>query len=214
MRHDMANLLVERGHASKAWSQDRPKGWAAQCRFRHDEDEPLESWRPPIRRPSFSENLNPLRRFLAKQVGRRWDTVYSEIRAQVDADNAVQYHILQHLYDDLAVDVRERDGELWHHGRGGPELLTGSGPRWWRWRPTLYVCPRSGLIKRVKRRTHRETPPPQECLPGSEANQDYRRIAGQWYEVWWAREPQTGNLIVDHKRQLSWKELRRLGLRD
>ena len=130
MRPDMAHLLVERGHAGTGYTRYQPKGWAGRCRFLHGEDEPLEAWLPPVRRPEFSENLSPMRRFLAKQVGRSWDTVYAEIRAWVDADNAVQYHILQHLYDDLAVNVWEQDGELWHHGRGGPELLTGSGPRW------------------------------------------------------------------------------------
>lgn len=214
MRPDMAHLLVERGHAGTGWAQYQPKGWAAHCRFRNSEDEPLEGWRPPIRRPWFSENLNPLRRFLAKQVGRPWDAVYAEIRAHVDADNAVQYHILQHLYDDLAVNVWERDGELWHHGRGGPELLNGSGPRWWRWRPALYVCPRTGLIKRVKRRMQLEVPVPRERLPGSGADHDHRRIAGQWYEVWWTRDQQTGKPVIERKRQLGWKELRDLGLRD
>jgi hypothetical protein len=43
------------------------------------------------------ENLAPLRRFLASRVGRRWDDVYSEVRAAIRADSAAQLHVLQHL---------------------------------------------------------------------------------------------------------------------
>ena len=95
MRPDMHHLLVERGHAGTGYTRHQPKGWEAQCRFRNEDDEQLESFREPVRHPWFSENLRPLYRFLDAQVGRPWDKVYSEIRAHVNADTAVQYHILR-----------------------------------------------------------------------------------------------------------------------
>ena len=97
MRPDMQHLLVERGHAGTGYTRHQPKGWSARCRFRTEDDDQRESFINPWRRPQFSENLAPLRRYLAAQVGRPWAKVYSEIRSHVDADSAVQYHILQHL---------------------------------------------------------------------------------------------------------------------
>lgn len=207
MRPDMHNLLVERGHAGRAWSHG--KGWSARCRLRHAADEDGDGWLPVRRHPWFSENLAPLRRYLDAQVGRPWDTVYSEIRQRIDTGNAVQYHILQHLYDRLAVAVRiADDGSLWHAGRWGrPQRLEA------RWGPDLYVCPRTGLLRRVRRRQRQELPPPVDHLPGSGPNHDHRLIAGQWYEAWWGTDPATGARIILRKRQLSRRELRDLGLR-
>ena len=213
MRPDMHHLLVERGHAGTGYTRHQPKGWAAQCRFRNDEDEQFESFREPIRRPWFSENLRPLYRFLDAQVGRPWDKVYSEIRAHVNADTAVQYHILQHLYDRIAVKVRVReDGSLWHQPEWGhTEPLEASR------RLRLYVCPHTGLIRRIKRR--RESPTIEKApdhLPATSDDHEYRDLAGQWYEVWWSTINQDGTCVraIVRKRQLGYKELRKLGLRD
>lgn len=207
MRPDMHHLLVERGHSGRAWSTG--KGWSARCRFRHREDEDGDGWMPPRWRPDFSENLAPLRRYLAAQVGRPWDLVYAEIRRHVDAGSAVQYHILQHLYDRLAVHVSiAADGVLWYTGRWGRML-----PITDRWGPDLYVCPRTGILHRVRRRQRPEPAKPVERLPGPEPDHDYRLLAGQWYEVWWVVDPPTGEHVIARKRQLGRRELRDLGLR-
>lgn len=207
MRPDMHNLLVERGHSGRAWSHN--KGWSARCRLRHATDEDGDGWLPIRRRPQFSENLAPLRRYLDAQVGRPWDLVYSEIRQRIDTGNAVQYHILQHLYDRLAVQVREdADGSLWHTGRWGRPTRLGV-----RWGPKLYVCPRSGILRRVRRSRRPPSSPPVDHLPGSGPDHDHRLIAGQWYEAWWGVDPATRVRIIVRKRQLSRRELRDLGLR-
>jgi hypothetical protein len=47
----------------------------------------------------LNENLSPLYRYLRKQIGRPWNTVYSDIRQMMGKNpNAVKGHILQHLY--------------------------------------------------------------------------------------------------------------------
>ncbi len=212
MRPDMSKLLVERGHAGTSWSRRAQSGRPQQVRFRNPEDDQLESWVPPRHQPQFSENLNPLRRYLSAQVGRPWDKVYAEIRSRIDTSNAVQYHILQHLYDRLAVKVWEDDqGRLCHQPRyGHPEPLSA------RWsRIQLYVCPRSGLLRRVKRRTRAEPVAAPTSLPASGPEHDYQLLAGQWYEAWWGRCPlQPCKRIILRKRQLARRELRDLGLRD
>lgn len=207
MRPDMHHLLVERGHSGRAWSTG--KGWRARARFRHADPEDGDGWLPPRHRPNFSENLAPLRRYLAAQVGRPWDLVHSKIRARIDAGSAVQYHILQHLYDDLAVRVREdENGVLHFFGRWGREQRLDD-----RWGPSLYVCPRSGLVRRVRRSRKAEVVPQVDRLPGDADDQDHRRIAGQWYAVTWAPDPLTGQPTIIHKRQLNRRQLRDLGLR-
>ena len=83
---------------------------------------------------------------------------------------------------------READGTLWHRPRWGHlrPLSAGGGP--------LYVCPDTGLIR----------------------DHEYRKLAGQWYEVWWGTVNQDGTMVrtIIRKRQLGYKELRSLGLRD
>ena len=210
MRPDMPQLLVERGHAHRAWSTS--KGWRSRGRLRHAIAEDGDGWLPPRHRPSFSENLAPLRRYLRAQVDRPWNLVYAEIRSRIDTGNAVQYHILQHLYDHLAVTVTiAEDGSLWHADRWGrPSRLDA------RWGPELYVCPRTGLLRRSRRhRRHQAAEPaaPRDHLPGPEPDHDYRLLAGQWYEVWWGADPATGARQIVRKRQLGRRELRDLGLR-
>ncbi len=214
MRPDMHHLLVERGHAGRSWSYKRPKGWRARCRFRNEEDEQRESAVPPRHWPQFSENLSPLYRFLDAQVGRPWDSVYSEIRAHVNADTAVQYHILQHLYDRLVVNVWEdEDGRPWFRSRFGRLERLDVGGR----RPVLYVCPRTGLIRRTRQRLNQDRPQdPPDSLPATGPDHEYRQLGAQWYEVWWGTINQDGTWVraIVRKRQLGYKELRDLGLRD
>lgn len=213
MRSDMHHLLVERGHVHARWVNRMAKSWGSRCRFRNDEDEQRESLLPLKWRPVFSENLSPLYRFLEAQVGRPWDKVYAEVREHVDADSAVQYHILQHLYDRIAVSVwREDDGVLWFQSRWGR-----SRPLSESWGIRLYVCPDSGLIRRVKRRRDQVEPEkPPDHLAASGPDHEYRQLAGQWYEVWWSTINQDGTWVraIVQKRQLGYKELRKLGLRD
>ena len=82
----------------------------------------------------------PLRRYLESQVGRPWDNVYSEIRANLDARKATGLHILQHL--DGYVDrncIQE-----------GTAILARRGGMLMRVRD-LYVHPGSGLLRKAKR---------------------------------------------------------------
>jgi hypothetical protein len=45
----------------------------------------------------LNENLQPLRRYLRRQVGRPWNKVHSEISEHLNSNTAVQKHILDHL---------------------------------------------------------------------------------------------------------------------
>lgn len=113
MREDMDKLLVERprrGHSEP--NLDVQRGRAYTTRYRKD----LEALDDLPKKDSmkrfdwgwgkeFNENLNPLRRFLKSNVGRKWDDVYSELREHVNPGSTVQNHIMQHLWQYVQKDV-------------------------------------------------------------------------------------------------------------
>jgi len=205
----MHHLLVERGHAGRS-RRLRHDGRAKRVSPRYARDEDGDWYVQPRHQPSFSENLAPLRRYLAAQVGRPWDKVYSEIRARINTGNAVQFHILQHLFDDIAVHVGEdADGLTFTNDNG---RIIAANDRWCRYR--LYVCPRTGLIRKAPRHDPRKKKTkPLDRLPGPVAGMDYRRIADIWYAAWWGTDKRTGEPIIVRKQQLGWRRLRELGLR-
>ena len=97
---------------------------------------------------SLNEHLGPLRRYLRKQVGRRWDDVYRDISAHLRVTSAVQQHVRDHVRWEV-----ERVVEVGAKGR----VYALTDARWvgGRWRELrqgeLYVDPRSGVLKVVKR---------------------------------------------------------------
>jgi hypothetical protein len=46
---------------------------------------------------NFSDVLGPLRRYLRKQVGRPWDTIWSEITQTLDSRSLAGQHIFEHI---------------------------------------------------------------------------------------------------------------------
>jgi len=79
----------------------------------------------------LGENLAPLRRFLERRVGQRWDDVYSEICAQINRSNAVQRHILEHLGDMVELHPDMIDGAP-HTANYGQALRPLHRTRWTR----------------------------------------------------------------------------------
>lgn len=91
MRSDMAKVLVER---SRRGGHNNRKGRSVPL----DDLPSKESMkRQHTDRKELNENLAPLKRFLQKSVGRKWNDVYSEICANLKLTSAVQRHILEHL---------------------------------------------------------------------------------------------------------------------
>ena len=99
------------------------------------------------------DHFAPLRRYLARQVGRPWRKVYAEICEHADGRSTMGDHVRLHVEHFVAQPTIGRDGEwLW---RGRPFHRVAPSPRHL-WQP-LYVDPRDGILKRVKKakaRTH------------------------------------------------------------
>lgn len=91
---------------------------------------------------SLNENLAPLKRYLQKQRGRRWDDVFSEICEHLDTNSTVKMHVREHIEDFIVARISvDRNGNwLGQRKWGGAQLID----QWW---PELYVDPFDGIIK-------------------------------------------------------------------
>jgi len=156
MRADMAKLLVERPRKYSRTGRHLRRRHRRVLQRQDPESAPKVESMAPVRQfgwhgKRLNENLNPLLRYLERNVGRPWSKVDSEIRAHVRVDSAVQLHILQHLdqfvHTNLVMgpdgpalpDDRRRGGfiELHSYGRD----------------PTFYVHPVHGLLCKAPRYT-------------------------------------------------------------
>lgn len=165
MRSDMAKVLVER---PRHGSRDRGltvKGYRKRLdrSFAAGDGPPVREGMKRLHGGTkfFNEHLGPLRRYVQSQVGRPWDKIYSEICERVDRGNVVQKHILTHLFDYVQTRAVLIDGEpCW----GEPGYWYGRPLRELHYRNLWYVCPKSGILKRVppgrKRQPTRRPKPP------------------------------------------------------
>ena len=109
----------------------------------------------------FGEHLSPLYRFIASKVGHKWDDVFSEICKSLNVNSQTHNHIIQHMYDRLKKDTfLGEDGHPYRMSYRGAERAD-IEDRWWSQRERFYVCPKTGIIKKVKYipRTVKENPP-------------------------------------------------------
>ena len=98
----------------------------------------------------LNEHLSPLRRYLQSQVGRPWNKVHSEICERLRLDSAVQSHVLDHLRQYVETNARLINGQLCRP-TGQPFVQD----RWRPW-PLFFVCPKSGLLKAVRRQGRKQ----------------------------------------------------------
>lgn len=179
MRKDMAKVVVEKPRRNRD-AEDFVKG----RKLALDDLPQYEGMKAGRRRgwsrKEFSETLNPLRRYLESQIGRRWNDVYSDICANINPNNTVQQHVLTHVFDFVEVHTfRHTDGKVYANDRYfyghhlGREL---SG---------LYVDPDDGILRYVQPRRRSRFEPfkrSEDYVPlGYE--RAYQRLNGIWFEV-------------------------------
>lgn len=169
MRADMAKVIVERPRLG-SWLPSHQKGYRKYLQKTDVENLPRYEPLPGCwhgRQKSLNENLAPLHRFLRSQVGRPWNKVHQDLCEHVSFDNAVQMHVLTHVFDFLARYVDMIDG--WPHSRRGRPLEPGQ----------MYVCPRTGLLKVV--RPSKRRPPQLRHIVGRLRQLHFRD--GHWWDV-------------------------------
>ena len=111
MRKDLNKQLCERervGSRRLKYSAVRHKRKFTAMVIDEDTDLPVNEsmqYRYGWNTRNFNENLNPLWGILRKAVGRKWDDFYSELSATFDKRSVINNHILEHLYQKIAVNV-------------------------------------------------------------------------------------------------------------
>jgi len=140
MRSDMAKVIVERPRYGSRMPT-KGKGYTRRMTRIDWEDQPK---REAIkvrggRGKMLNEHLAPLRRYLARQVGKPWDKVFAGICQYIDRSNPVQDHVRDHLDDYVATKVIVYYGQLCHGDgyRVGVPIYS-----------LFYVCPRTGILKK------------------------------------------------------------------
>lgn len=203
MRADMAKVIVERPRLHR---------YSRKGRRVELEDMPFQIGMIRDRREhhghkQLNENLAPLRRFLHKQVGRRWDDVYSEIAANLRVTSTVQQHVRDHVEDFVDLHGQEDRWITVFRSSGRAERV-----RLIPWQE-LYVDPADGILKlndikknrKVNRlREERERPVTSVKL---DAMRELKLIDGVWFEVDYAPfpTPQYAEYPeVRHIRHRSW----------
>jgi hypothetical protein len=187
MRPDMAKVIVERPRYGSR-IRGTPKGYRRALQRLADDGPPGHEGMKRRHRggtKGLNEHLGPLRRYLDAQVGRPWDRVFSEICAHIDRASAVQDHVRDHVADYVVTHVVLIDGipcsgegARWH-GRPLHQIP------WRRW--CWYVCPRTGILRRIKapvrsRPGSPKRPDPPRFVRVSDSLQ-CRLIDGAWHVV-------------------------------
>jgi len=194
MRADMAKVIVERPRYGSRIKASKKKGYRKYVRRAGLENLPkrepmIGRWRGMQR--WLNEHLGPMRRFLRSRVGRPWNTVYQELCEHVALDNAVQNHVLTHIFDSVARRVEERGDHVFNTegwGRGRP-LPSGH----------LYICPRSGILKIVR--------PAKRCsLPKRICAGTNRHLLSD--EQWFWEVADRGGGVQYHWRDNGWWQVR------
>lgn len=179
MRRDMQKVIVERPRHGGHDQIHRPK--------RNDEDWSVYPKRESMRRcwkdrKELSDNLNPLWRYLDKQVGRLWDDVWSEISATLDFRGVLGFHVKSHIDEHVQLHVRLINGEPHEVRRYGDN----------RWEPVtgLYVHPKDGTLRQGPPRyphTRYRSPFEQRVEQGAvkivDTQTQLHKVKGCWFLV-------------------------------
>ncbi|MGD9966756.1 MAG: hypothetical protein AB7T59_09565 [Hyphomonadaceae bacterium] len=207
----MSKVIVERPRSGRAAAGLRPGRTRA---LADDDGEPIRAKgaREPKGRAAktkrLNETLNPLKRYLASNVGRPWNKVYSEISEHLKPSSTVQQHVRDHLDDFIATKTRMRAGEVMVTPRFGGERPLGED-----W-SLYYVHPRTGLLRKNERFKRWNTRQREARLKAESERAQRMRIVDEktqlhlfddvWWEVKLAKIP-VGQLYSDvvHRAKLS-----------
>jgi len=178
MRSDMAKVIVERPRIFSR-HPSRKKGYRKSLQSVPLDELPrrelmLGRWKG--RGKFLNEHLGPMRRFLRSNIGRPWNKVHQELCEHVSFDNAVQAHVLAHIYEYvyLHVDVEDKATVYLRTNLEFQRLdIFKLGEE------SMYVCPNSGILKVVQ--ANRRHPPVDRIR--KDAGVQYLKRDNVWWEV-------------------------------
>lgn len=192
MRDDMSKVLVESPRVGRRYAR-AIVGIRRRRRNEVERDGETARTRIGMRRDGtnkyFGEHLQPLFRYLQKQVHRPWSKVYSELCTHLDRRNVVQAHAFVHIRNHVAVDTVWIDGQVCIRDWNGLAPVVESGT-------ALFVHPLTGILlpnrAMVGKRRGRQDKAAKESkrnaerrigLPGMPVDRQWHRVKGIWYEA-------------------------------
>jgi hypothetical protein len=176
-------------------------------------------------RKRLNEFLSPLKRFLRSKIGQIWDDVYSEICENINCNNAVQFHILQHLDGYVFTKCHKLDGRdgiyTWDYGREirvdeQDKMRAVAGPLY----PRFYVHPETGMLHEMTYRGEKNTWQEKNRLEKLEyfrkigEYEVLKKIDGIWYHCYLKVHPLADTNDFWWKAHLSYKHENEWGKND
>lgn len=218
MREDMATVVTERPRVGLRFKA--PKGLKkTYSREMRDECEShrekiRQKWQTGYEGKQFTDVLGPLYGYIFKQVGRRWDDVYSEICKNLPNNSLNTSHVRGHIEDFVEVQVMLIDGVP--YDTRGVSPISNYG----RWPFAFYVHPITNILCKLAQKKSRWNHRSKVGIdvPCEDLKQ-YHYIGDVWYVLtlkpW--KEPTDDRYWrhrevydVGYKRSLSYNERRDL----
>jgi hypothetical protein len=179
MRDDFAKLLVLTGRVGGGETFRIHRAVAKQHNFENAPSK--QGMRRPYReRKQFDEYLNPLKRFLYKQVNRPWDKVYSELMQSLHGGNTIMQHVKQHLFSYVELKIEYVNNVPYYRSPYYGLRLMQAG--------TMYVD-KQGILRKA-RKTKEKIKHKDNARVMINPLEDYIKINNVWYHVWFAVLPE------------------------
>jgi hypothetical protein len=142
MRKDIDKVVFERAKANRTWASKTPRDKRVVL---DDSGEHINERANHVRRKRQkyrNQHFNAVQRFLVRNVGRRWDKVFSEICASVDSRALLGSEIRQRVEQLVSTKCWLRGRKVISYDwRGCPQEVR-----------DLYVHPKTGLLMRAAKR--------------------------------------------------------------
>jgi hypothetical protein len=176
MKKDFAKIVTERPRAGgKKYGTDHRQ------KEKHLDDdfslkrEPMSMGRGT---KHFTDVLGPIVKYLDKQVGRPWDKIYSEFCQNFSKNSVSQSHLLDHVKQFVETNVQYflENKQKVPYDSEGRRLVSYSRYS------HFYVCPETGLLKKVKRESFKYKKPEPQGFKEIDGK-SYKEKDGIWYEV-------------------------------
>jgi hypothetical protein len=160
MRNDIAKIITERERRSNHWTSKRDKGVYKKRRNRFAEDDIDKLDSLPRKESTFFHNrnnykgqtdhLSPLKGFFRKNLGKKWDDIFSEISSVVSKKTRTDLHVFEHISDFVEMNVIEKEGKIYYiknytWNSDKYELIEKS------YKP-FYICPITKTLKQIKKK--------------------------------------------------------------
>jgi len=185
--HRLSEIVIERPRGGMRKNSSRLKGvrkMLDRLTSEAKDDGLLSPYLIKVRQKTkyFSDNLNPLRRFLRSKVGTDWDRVYGELSQDLDISTLSGQHILSHLWQYVERHVEMIDGKPYRKPYNG--FFRNFGIYY----NQFYVHPETGILCEALR-SPKVIPPESKDKIKLDSTHYYYKLEDIWYLITFAQIP-------------------------